>query len=202
MAAASFPSFHVTGPVHHYVRSPVDREIYYLGTAEVTPKVEHRPFYSDTFNDIGGTMVPMQRTEQGEMAIIGTLVNRYSKTAYDVLTRTGADVVARGERGRYSRGSFVFGPGSFELWLVFDNALVPEFRTPNLEYGYYYPQVDLGPHTRDRLGTDTEKLLLVFEAYPYWVPQQSLNSVQPGERAWQLYSMDPGAFPQAVLVPQ
>lgn len=202
MAVPSFPEFHVTGPVHHYVRVPNISSIFYLGTAEVTPKVEHRPFYSDTFNDIGGTQVPMQRTEQGEMGVMGVLLNRFSKDAYDKITQVGASVVGRGHRGRFSRGALVFGLGSFELWQVFENATNPAFRSTGLEMGYYWPQVDLGPHTRDRLGSDTEKLLVVFEAYPYWIPQNSPSTVSGTERSWQLYDMNDSSFPAAVRVPQ
>jgi hypothetical protein len=206
MAAPSFPAFHVTGAVHHYIRYPDTGPIYYLGTAEVTPKVEHRVFRSDAFNDIGGSAVPMQRTEQGEMAVVGTLMNRFSKTAYDVLMKLGSSGGAAGFRNRFSRGSLVFGPGSFELWQVFENATpaanAAGYRVDGLELGYYWPQVDLTGHTRDKLGTDVEHLLLVMECFPYWIPQASYNNVSGYERSWELYSRDDTAFPADVMIPQ
>lgn len=180
----ALPSFHVTGPVHHFVAFAGDAQATYLGTAEVTPKVEHRIMQADTFNDLGGSMVPMQRTEQGEMAVIGTLLNRYNKDAMYLLQELSVQPVVAGERGPFSRGGLVFGPSSFELWLLFTNATNAAFRTPGLEMGYYFPQVCLTGMTRDRLGTDTEKLLLVCEAYPYWVP----SGTYAGD--WQLYAND------------
>lgn len=202
MAVASYPEFHVTGPVHHYIKVPGESYYWYLGTAEVTPKVDHHPFYEETFNSIGGSKVPMQRTEQGEMAVIGVLLNRFSKSAYDKMLTVGASVVGRGHRGRFSRGSLVFGLGSFEMWQLFENSTNAAFRSTDMEMGYYWPQVTLADHTRDRLGTDTEKLLIVCEAYPYWVPQSNYNTVASGERTWQLYSTADAAFPNDVRVPQ
>lgn len=203
MAVISLPAFHVTGPVHHFIRTPQEEpDIWFLGTAEVTPKVEHRVMQADTFNDIGGSMVPMQRTAQGEMAVIGTLLNRFSKGAVDLLNNLSAQPLAAGFEGRFSRGPLVFGVSSFELWLLFDFATNPAFRSPGLEMGYYFPQCVVGGKTRDRLGTDTEKFLLVAEAYPFWVPQASANSISGFERAWQLYANDDASFDLTQLVPQ
>lgn len=206
MAVPSFPLFSVTGAVHHYVRVPGNTSIYYLGTAEVTPRVEHKLFYADSINSIGGNAVPMQRTEQGETATLGLLLNRYSKSAYDALLKVGASGGEAGLRNRFSRGSLAFGPGSFEVWQVFENATpaaqAAGYRSVGLELGYYWPQVNLADHNRDMLGTDVEKLLLVLECFPYWVPQASYNSVTGFERSWQLYSKGDAAFPADVLVPQ
>lgn len=185
MAAPSFPAFWVTGPVHHFIRYA--GTLYFLGTAEVTPLVDHRIMRADTFNDIGGSMVPMQRTHQGEMCVIGTVLNRFSRVGVDVLDKVGPTLGAAGTETRFSRGGFVFGPRSFELWLKFDNYDDPAYRAAGLEPGLYFPQVDLTGKTRQRLGTDTEKELLTFECFPYWIPNPSQNGLQGNARGWQLY---------------
>ncbi len=120
------------------------------------------------------------------------------------MINAGLTQVVPGVANRYQRGALVFGVKTFEFWLVFENYLNPVYRTANQTIGYYFPQVSLAAHTRDTLGTEGEKLLLALDAQPYWVPQQSLNSVQGNERGWVLYSTDDNTsdFPTDVRVPQ
>lgn len=205
MAALSLPAYHVTGPVHHYVRTPTSTDIFYLGTAETTPRVELRPAYRDIMNDIAGRTLPAQRTKDGESAVVGTVLTRYSKAAYGRLCAVGSQIpnltLAPGWEGRKSRGALVFGQLTWELWLVFQNYW-DDFATPGLEPGYYFPQVMYAAHTRDTLGTEGEKLLNVFDCQPYWEPQASANAVQGTERSFMCYRTDEDAFPPAVQVPQ
>lgn len=202
MASLSLPAYHVTGAVHHFLRSPASpSNIYYLGTAETTPRVELRPAYRDIMNDIAGRTLPGQRTFDGEAAMIGTVLTRFSKEAYAWILQAGV-TIAPGFEGRYSRGSLVFGVKTFELWLVFENYWNPLYRTPNQTPGYYFPQCMLAAHTRDTLGTEGEKLLLAIDAQPYWLPQQSINAVQGNERSWLLHSTAEADFPVGVQVPQ
>lgn len=207
MALRSLPAFWVTGPVHHFVRIPGDSGVRFLGTAEVTPLVDHRIMRSDTFNDIGGSMVPMQRTHQGEMVVVGTLLNRYSRITMDLLDGIGPTITgSAGTETRFSRGGFIFGPRSFELWLKFDNYEDPAYRAAGLNPGLYFPQVDLTGKTRQRLGTDTEKTLLTMECFPYWIPQSDYRTLSGFERGWQLYGDNPNTFfagnAENVFVPQ
>lgn len=201
MAAASYPEFHVTGAVHHYIRVPGNSNIYYLGTAEVTPKIQLKQFWGEVFNSIGGNQVPMQRTEQGEMATVGVMFNRFSKLAVDALQKMGPSIRA-GWRNRYSRGHLAFGNTSFELWQVYENSLDPGYASTGLEPGRYWPLVVRAEDNSDSLTTDAEKLLLVWDAIPLWIPQTSPSQVSGYERSWKLYSTDASDFPAAVKVPQ
>lgn len=205
MANLSLPAIWVTGPVHHYIR--YSGQLYYLGTAEVTPLVDHRIMRNDVFNDIGGTGVPMQRTHQGEMVVVGSMLNRFSKIGLGVLDNLGPTLGSAGTENRFSRGGLVFGPRSFELWLKYDNYDDAGWRAAGLEPGIYFPQVDLTGKTRQRLGTDAEKELLTFECFPYWIPQASINSVSGNERGWQTYgntefTFFTGGLTNAAFVPQ
>lgn len=207
MAVASFPAIHVTGPVHHYIRLPChDSEIYYLGTAEVTPQIELQRMRKDVFNDLGGRMVPFQRTNQGQIGALAIMFNRFSKSAV-ALIRTGCSIGESGlafEDGwetRHARGSLVFGQTTIELWQVFDN-FGTAFATPGLEIGWYWPVVDVEKLGSPTIGTEDEKLLFVATAFPYWTAPASLHSVQSTDRSFQLYSKNPLLFPAAVLVPQ
>lgn len=204
MALPDFPDFNVTGAVHHYIRVLGGR-IKYLGTAEVTPKVHFDVKWRDAFNDMAGKELPAQRTKQGRMGVIGVLLNRYSKDTWGDILLAGEAAgtqIDYGQEGRFSRGSLAFGNESFELWQVFENSTSPDFRQENMELGYYWPQVLVGGEDRDTLGTEVEKLLLVFEAYPYFIPQANSNVVTGTERSWLLFSMDDSDFPAEVLVPQ
>jgi hypothetical protein len=207
MAAPAYPEFHVTGPVHHYVQFPATSfgsasAPLYLGTAEVTPKAEERSEFEEVFNDIGGSKVGMQKTEQGEVVVIGVLLNRFSKGTLETLKSLGS--AAPGFRPRASRGSLVYGRNSFKLWQVYENYFVPGYASTGLEIGYYYPQVVKLMANRERTGTADEKLMLVLECSPYWIPQANATTVSGDERAWLTYSSsdDTTTFPNAVRVPQ
>lgn len=210
MAVPSFPDYNVTGAVHHYIQTPESSSIIYLGTAEVTPKVTHKPFFKDVMNDLAGKSIPAQKTHDGEIGVIGVLLNRYSKLAYGALVDLGA---ARGIKAlasgggietRFARGALVFGYETFKLWQVFQNATdtTGTFRQIGMEFGYYWPQVVLAQHDRDTLGTEVEKLMLVMEAYPQFQPYASNTSVGPTGGQWWLYRADDDAFPTDVRVPQ
>lgn len=204
MALPDFPDFNVTGAVHHYVRVLGGR-IRYLGTAEVTPKVHFDVKWRDAFNDMFGKELPGQRTKQGRMAVIGVLLSRYSKGAWgDILLagETAGTQIDYGQESRFSRGALAFGNESFELWQVFENATSAAFRQTGMELGYYWPQVLVGGEDRDTLGTEVEKLLLVLEAYPKFLPQSNPQAVQGNERSHLLFSFNDADFPAEVLVPQ
>lgn len=206
MAALALPDFHVTGPVHQFVRTPgTGGAALYLGTSEVTPKVDVKPMVGDVFNDIGGRAIPMQKTDQGEMAVVGTLLNRYSQGTMNTILARGAKI-KKGQRTRGSKGSLLFGVADFELWLVFENAMpfAPGAgnRVNGLELGYYFPRAIIGGQTDDALGTDVRKALMVFECYEYMLPQASATAVQGNERSWLLYSTVDADFPADVRVPQ
>lgn len=206
-AAASFPDIHVTGAVHHWVQVRGDTNQWYLGTAEITPQMQRKKVYQNVLNDIWGKTLPAQRTYDGESALVSTLLTRFSRTAWDMILRSGeaAGVTAAGLPGvetRISRGHGIFGRSDFRLWQVFEFALFPTVASANLEIGWYWPQVTLQDHDTVAAGTQAEKLMLVFDCQPRWLVQASPNTVSGYERGWQLYSNDPADFPADILVPQ
>lgn len=211
MAAPSFPDVHVTGPVHHFVRAvnSGDTEVYYLGTAEVTPQIQTKKYTKDVKNTIAGSVLPFQRTYQGQAATVSVALTYYSKIAHNLLLVSDAglgNVFAEGQESRWSRGHLVFGQSTFELWQVFENFFNPNVATlsSNLEIGYYWPQVELVEDPVVAAGTQEQLVMMLFDCQPKWVQQASLNSVNSAlnERGWFLYSQDPAYFPQSVRVPQ
>ena len=207
MAAQSFPDIHVTGAVHHYIQVRSDPNIWYLGTAEVSPQMQREKVYQRVLNDWWGKTLPAQRTYDGESAIVSVLLTRFSKAAYDRLKRAGeASLVTLqgfgGVETRLSRGHGVFGRSDFQLWQVYDFALFPTVASAGLELGWYWPQVTLEDHDTLAAGTQAEKLMLVFDCQPKRIPQASFSSIQGNEDGFTLYRNDNAAFPDAVLVPQ
>lgn len=208
MAVPSFPDVHVTGPVQHFIRAGgASGQIYFLGTCEVTPQMQRRKYKSDVKNDIAGNQLPFQRTYDGEAAMVSALLNRYSKDAWTEILLAGlssGNVINPGNETRWSRGHLVFGQSTFELWQVYDNFFNPMGSSANLEIGWYWPQVELLDHNTIAAGTRDEKLLLVFDCTPYWIPQANHYAVNSSlnERGWVLYTNDPFDFPADVRVPQ
>jgi hypothetical protein len=171
-----------------------ERDVYYLGTAEVTPQVQATRYVSPGMNDTAGKTLPMQKTNDGEDARIVSLFTRYSKPVYNLL-RTNLLMPAPGFETRWARGGLVYGQMTFELWLVFEQFFNPLGTTAGLEPGFYFPQVELRQHNLEKGGTQVEGKLMVFDASGYWIPQASSQAVAGNERGWVLYSQNPADFP-------
>lgn len=201
MAAAAFPAFHVTGAVHHYVRWVGISVPIYLGTCESNPVVNFQELVKEVHNDVAGPSLPMDMIENGEMANIASGLNRFSKgTFFGMLAAT-----ANSRRSRWSRGLPTFGRTTIELWMVFENYFLANAQVffPNLEIGWYFPQVKVQAKEIPRIGNGQDQLLVLHgEAHPKFQYQSDPTVVAQGDREWLLYSTDPTLFPAAVLVPQ
>lgn len=209
MATASFPSVHVTGPVHHYIQTNVGDGPYFLGNAEVTPQMQVRRYTSKTMNDRAGRTLPFQKHWDGEAATVSVLLTYFSKFAEEQLQRSGVTAgiqVAAGKESRWARGSAVYGKATFKLWQVYDNYFNPNGSSDGLEIGWYWPQVELIQRDSVKVGAQGEGLLLVFDCTPYLIPQASASAVNSNanERGWFLYSQSDNTtdFPESVRVPQ
>lgn len=209
MAEATFPAYHITGPVHHYYRRPArfvgdpfGNTIYYLGTAETQPRMGITHIRRPIINDVAGPDVPAQKKDGGRVASVSVLFNRFSHWAADDLTPPG-------QAGRFSRGLLVYGVKTFEVWQVFENWLDVDVRAqfPDLPIGFYWPQVDWTAQ-EETPGNIDEKRLFQWEASEQWtgmptgVGVNSPNVVPAGSREWLLFSQNPAAFPADVRVPQ
>lgn len=209
MAIASFPAYHVTGAIHHYVRVR-GGNILYLGTAEVTPQLQLRRYYQRVANDEAGKTLPGQMTRDGQAATVAVSLSRFSKVAWDDILLSG--LVAgldfdMGQESRWSRGALVFGQDTIELWQVYENSLNPN--GPNraiysIELGRYWPQIVVSEDNQPQAGTQVERKLLIFDCQPQRVQQASASTVNASinERGFVLFRVDDAAFPAEVLIPQ
>lgn len=214
MADLSFPAYHVTGPVHHYVRVPdpynlgSQNAIEYLGTCEVQPRVQVTYAKVPIMNDIAGRSLPAQKKDDGQSATIAALLNRFSQnTLYNL--RAADLVYGAGRQGRFARGLLMYGVKTFELWQVFENYLDPDTRAqyPDLPIGYYWPQVEWVA-LEDVPGNSDQKIVCQWEASAEFtgLPTGVGNSptVQSGTREWVLFSQTDNltVFPNEVRQPQ
>lgn len=202
MADASFPAYHVTGPVHHYYRKP-GGAVVYLGTAETQPRMSVTHVRRPIINDVAGPDVPAQKKDGGRVAAVSVLFNRFSHWAV-------ADLKPPGQQGRFNRGQLIYGVKSFQVWQVFENYLDAATRAmyPDLPIGYYWPQVDWAAD-EDTPGNIDQKVLFQWEASEQWtglptgVGTANGNVVAAGAREWLLFSQaDDAYFPASVRVPQ
>ena len=210
MPVATFPEFHVTGAIHHWVRVKGSSAYLYLGTAEVTPQLQLRRYYQDAPNDEAGKTLPGQRTRDGQAATIAVSFTRWSKNTWDALLLSGSAAgldFDMGQESRWSRGGLVFGQDDVELWQGYENSLNPN--GPNraiysIELGRYWPRVMIEEDNQPQAGTQVERKLLIFNCQPFRVPQSSISNVNAStnERGWVLFRLDDGAFPADVLIPQ
>lgn len=206
MAVPSFPEVHVTGPVHHYIQA-IGGDIWYLGTAEVTPQMQIRRYRQNAMNDVAGKTLPLQKTWDGEAAVVSVLLTNFSKYAEEELQgsgRAGGIHGAVGQETRWARGSLIYGKATFKLWQVYDNFFNPFGTSTGLEIGWYWPQVEMLQRDTVKAGSQSEGLLCVFDCTPYRIPQASPNAVNTAqnERGWFLYSQSATYFPADVQVPQ
>jgi len=214
MPSAAFPAYHVTGPVHHYVRIPdpygqgSQGAILYLGTCEVQPRVQISYAKVPIMNDIAGRTLPAQKKDDGQSATIAALLNRFSQdTLYEA--RSADLFYGAGRQGRFARGTLMYGVKTFELWQVFENYLDVDTRAmfPDLPIGYYWPQVEWVA-LEDVPGNSDQKVLCQWEASALWtgLPDGIGTSatVAAGTREWMLFSQvdDLARFPADVRIPQ
>lgn len=210
MAAQSYPEFWVTGPIHHYVRVKGDTDIWYLGTAEVTPQCQWKQYKQTAYNDIAGKTLGGQYTYDGQAAMVSVTFSRWSRRAWEKILLRGANrglTFTYGAETRWSRGALMLGNMDFELWQVYENSLNPYGPNRTLygvELGRYWPQVLLENEDQIKAGTQVETPVFVFDCQPKRVPQASLNQInaEANERGWVLVSLNDEDFPAAVLVPQ
>lgn len=74
---------YTTGPVHIFVGcggSVNAKQVLYLGTGQEAPDIEIQREFEPVKNDIGGTMLPMDRVYEGQEAMISVALNRIKLT--------------------------------------------------------------------------------------------------------------------------
>jgi hypothetical protein len=177
----SNPDVQVTGSVHHFVNTlassvpvtPTATATYYLGTCETQPQIDVQRMALDVFNDIGGRSIPFQQIYEGEVAVVGLLLTRWSQLAYNAVRDPGQAIsgnssITPGQDSEIGgRGTLMFNRINVRLWQLFDFYGTSIAQT-NLPPGRYWPNAQLAAHKIVDSGTAAEKLLLVFNCIPIY----------------------------------
>ena len=110
--------FHVTGPVHTFVRFRGASQFLYLGTAQISPEVDGDPVYLAVINSMKSTTKPMQKIYDGRSDVVTVLFNRFDfpvmRRVLDPQSHSGA-TADHGTDSAIETGSTVMGTGDFEL---------------------------------------------------------------------------------------
>ena len=110
--------FHVTGPVHTFVRFRGASQFLYLGTAQISPEVDGDPAYLPVINSMKSVSKPMQKIYDGESHAVTALLNRFDFAVWrrcrDPQSHS-ATLADYGIDAATEIGSLVMGTGDFEL---------------------------------------------------------------------------------------
>lgn len=204
---AAMPDIHVTGAIHHWIQTRDIQVPWYLGTAEITPQIQLRQYYTDKIVPVAGGTLPYQRTYDGEAATVSVLLTRWSKTTELYLREAGTAAKVMdgpGEGTRWSRGSLAYGSKDMQLWQIFEfgRTGAETVASPNLEIGWYWPAVTLDLFSIVSAGTQAERALVVFDCHAKYHTAATLRTPTGSERGWTLYSHAADKFPDSVKVPQ
>lgn len=203
--ADSNPTFiYSTGPNYIFIRFPIPGagpyvnpnqlggSVFFLGTAEEKPEEDLQAQYLPIFNNIGGKMVPFEKSYQGTIGAFTILLNKFSHTILTLLKRMPSNGrmdagIGAGRESHLSRGRLVQANGDgFELWRA--NGFFGSLNAnayPDLPPGRYYPCCHTVRIFDADQGLPDEKALLVIE------PQNVYNAA---DGSFYLYSEDAAKF--------
>ena len=147
------------GPIEHYVKFR-SGGTFYLGTATIAPEIERKPAFTDVKNDLGGRVLPFQKSYEGSQHVISTTLNRFDWDTYALLSEND---VGGGVDEQTDRGTLVLGSQDFELILV--NSYAGTGVIPNTyPVGRRYFSCILLGSRESTVGTRVAEVSLVIEA--------------------------------------
>lgn len=176
---------YVTGPVHHYCVFPYNpTQAFYLGTAQIAPKVRIRRALKPVFNDLGGQLLPFERILQGEEAQIITPLNRYNESVYRLISAFPRMTGIRGRQGPLDTGVKMQGNGCFfSLILQFPFAGTANdvpVATEQLPPVYRFPVCQSEQDEFTTMGTDAFEKMLAITAARFFTPASGGSGIAGG----------------------
>lgn len=178
---------YVTGPAHLYVSFPTrtmvnsgtglpsaltyPTSIYYLGTSQNVPNLDHSPVYEPVQNDIAGQQVPLDVAYQGEVARVTATLSRWNEYSLKELDKISAygGSGARGKDVIGDIGSLMITEGhTFHCWVHFP--YYSKFGSGfYMAAGYHYSACRMLPYQQTP-GTTAFRRLFAIEALPIYNP--------------------------------
>lgn len=176
---------HSFGPVHHFVRFRGEALGLYLGTAEVSPRVDVTPYTLGVMNDLAGRQTAYQDVDDGEEHAVASVLNNVDIAVFKrVRDRVDhlADPNTHGFDDRHRRGSMVRGYGDFQLILIYEfTGVLPAHPQADvdMQQGRIYASCPFVAYREDASKTRITEYACTFLC-------KSLYN--PGLRGFQLYS--------------
>lgn len=135
----------------------------FLGTSEFSPYIDISPAFKPVFNDLGGRLIPFDKTFQGEEAFVYYNLTRWNE---DVYARCAARPRPTGTRGKSVAGDIGALMNqqnlAYPIWVKFPYANDPAF-APDMPQGYHFLNAWLeGPDHMEPLGTEARALRIFF----------------------------------------
>lgn len=148
--------------------TPAKTDIFYLGTCEVAPKIRISPQWEKVMNDIGGAILPIDYTYQGEDGEIAGTLTMWNEDVYYNIQSKPAEV--RGVNSAGEIGTMWQLEGACRhLWIHFPYATKTAYSAAAMPTCYHFVAVrpigeELG------IGTVASKRLMAFAADRFLVP--------------------------------
>lgn len=144
----------------------------FLGTAEVSPRIEVRPAWDPIFNDLGGK-IPFDLAYQGEEAFTSVTLTRWNEAVFAALQNRGNyQSLLRGFDGPYDIGTLALAEAAnFATVVLFPFSAKQYYSANGMPPGYRFLQSVLeGPDVLDPLGTRARKIQLLMHHLRYFNP--------------------------------
>ncbi len=181
-----------SGPAFIYIARlapgtvPTTAQLYFLGTCEQPPTMQFNPQWEPIMNDIGGSLLPIDYSYQGEDGLVSGTLNKWNETVYLRLASHGLaqGVAARGSELWSDIGTISQVEGiTFETWMHFPySAAKTVYGTTNfMPAGYRFLACRLAGHVI-RPGTRANRRQLIFHADRAYLP-----SATPSLNGFSLY---------------
>lgn len=156
----------VTGPGHMFVGLGPNKTPVYLGTAQITPRIEIRPSYSPYYNSVFSPSVPMDWLYQGEQGYLYADLNRKVDAVYEqMLARpTYTSPARRFANIEGDLGAMQIQEGkTYPFWIQFPYA--NKITMSHLRKGLrFYNAIPIGPDSYDNINVQdmVNRLILQF----------------------------------------
>lgn len=148
----------VSGPANFYVARqaafpyayPASKAtIYFLGTCEQPPTLQLNPQWEPVMNDVGGSLLPIDYSYQGEDGLISGTLNKWNELIYTFISSHGLAQggTARGTELWSDIGTLSQVEGiSLQVWIQFPYASKTPYAAQGMPGGYHFKSCRLAGH--------------------------------------------------------
>jgi hypothetical protein len=147
----------------------------FLGNAEQSPDISIRPEFEDLHVTISGTRIPLDRSFQGESAVVSVAMPRYDEAVYAAIADRVRCGLPRGSYPATALGTLmIFEAAATQLWIRFryghGNTAKGAMTAGGMPAGYHFFGAILqGPDELKQLNTKNRLTVLTWQCLPVLV---------------------------------